>query len=261
MRNYSPTCANATNSTGEQGASSASVMPTILLDAIAQFLDPHFTKTGIQILNNFSDMFSKMLDPLGEAAEDSDNIPHNLNSNDPTNDMPINSTNSNNPSDVSSNNNDNNHNDTDAEKSSNEKIAENVQGKVLVDSNKPQDMDLSYGSSDSDNDSGSESFIKVDALALLKVDKQIIVNYVTITKIDTDKKDEKWTNEPMGESNVSVSADIVNVSIISDSIIDTTTSTDITLTESFVQITYHADERIYNAVKTMMDMGFTNERA
>uniref|UniRef100_A0A1A9V1K6 Uncharacterized protein n=1 Tax=Glossina austeni TaxID=7395 RepID=A0A1A9V1K6_GLOAU len=206
-------------------------------------------------------MFSKILDPLNEAAEDSDNIPHNLNSNDPTNDMPINSTNSNNPSDVSSNKNDNNLNDTDAEKSSNEKITENVQGKVLVDSNKPQDMDLSYGSSDSDNDNGSESFIKVDALALSKVDKQIIVNYVTITEIDTDKKDEEWANEPMDESNVSVSADIVNVSIIPDPIIETITSTDITPTESFVQITYHADERIYNAVKAMINMGFSNEGA
>uniref|UniRef100_A0A1B0G2C5 Protein ref(2)P n=1 Tax=Glossina morsitans morsitans TaxID=37546 RepID=A0A1B0G2C5_GLOMM len=253
--------ANATNLTGEQGASSVPAMPAIPLDAIAQFLDPHFMKTGIQILNNFSDMFSKMLDPLDEAAEDSGNVPHNLNSNDLTNDMPKNSTNSNNPSDVSSNTNDNNHNDTDAEKSMDEKIIENVQDKVLIDSNKSQDMDLSYGSSDSDNDSGSESFIKVDALALSKVDKQINVNDVTTTESDTDKKDEKSANEPMGESNVSVSADIANVSIIPNSIIDTTASTDITPTESFIEVTYHADERINNAVKAMMNMGFSNEGA
>uniref|UniRef100_A0A1B0FPM6 UBA domain-containing protein n=1 Tax=Glossina morsitans morsitans TaxID=37546 RepID=A0A1B0FPM6_GLOMM len=176
-------------------------------------------------------MFSKMLDPLDEAAEDSGNIPHNLNSNDLTNDMPKNSPN------------DNNHNDTDAEKSSDEKIIENVQDKILVDSNKPQDMDL------------------IDALALSKVDKQINVNDVTTTEIDTDKKDEKSANEPMGESNVSVSADIANVSIIPNSINETTTSTDVTPTESFIKITYHAHERINNAVKAMMNVGFSNEGA
>uniref|UniRef100_A0A1A9VPF3 UBA domain-containing protein n=1 Tax=Glossina austeni TaxID=7395 RepID=A0A1A9VPF3_GLOAU len=149
--------------------------------------------------------------------------------------MPKNATNSNNPSDVSSNKNDNNHNNTDAEKSSYEKIIENVQGKVLVNSNKRQDMDLSYESSDSNNDNGSESFIEVDALALLKVDKQININDVTV--------------------------DIANVSIIRNSIIDTTTSTDITTTESFIEITYHADECINNAIKAIMNMGFSNEGA
>uniref|UniRef100_A0A1B0B0K9 ZZ-type domain-containing protein n=1 Tax=Glossina palpalis gambiensis TaxID=67801 RepID=A0A1B0B0K9_9MUSC len=253
--------ANATSSSGEQGASSAPAMPAIPLDAIAQFLDPHFMKTGIQILNNFSDMFSKMLDPLDEAAEDSDNIPHNLNSNDPTNDIPKNSINSNNSSDVSSNKNDNNRNDTDAEISSGEKIIDNVQDKIFVDSNQPQDMDLSCGSSDSDNDSGSESFIKIDALALSKADKQTNVNDVTTTETDTDKKDEKPANEPMVESNVSVSADITNVPVIPNSIIDGTTSTNITPTESFTEINYHADERVNYAVKAMMNMGFSNEGA
>uniref|UniRef100_A0A1B0FFE0 Uncharacterized protein n=1 Tax=Glossina morsitans morsitans TaxID=37546 RepID=A0A1B0FFE0_GLOMM len=167
--------------------------------------------------------------------------------------------NSKSPSDVSSNNNDNHHNDTDAEKSSGEKIVENVQDKVLVDSNKPQDMDINYGSSDSDNDSCSESFIKVE-LALSKVDKQINVNDVPTTEIDTDKKDEKSANEPMGESNVSVSADIANVSIIPYSIINTTASTDRTPTELFIEINYHADERINN-VRAMMNMGFNDEGA
>uniref|UniRef100_A0A1A9UWP7 Uncharacterized protein n=1 Tax=Glossina austeni TaxID=7395 RepID=A0A1A9UWP7_GLOAU len=115
-----------------------------------------------------------MLDPLVEAAENSGNIPHNLNSTDLTNDMPKNSTNSNNPSDVSSNKNDNNHSDTDAEKSSDEKIIQNAQDKH--------------------------------------------VNDVITTENDTDKKDEKSANEPMGEN-----------------------------------------ERINNAVKGMVNMGFSNE--
>uniref|UniRef100_A0A1B0FNH5 Uncharacterized protein n=1 Tax=Glossina morsitans morsitans TaxID=37546 RepID=A0A1B0FNH5_GLOMM len=89
----------------------------------------------------------------------------------------------------------------------------------------------------------------------------INVNDVTTTEIDTDKKDEKSANELMGESNVSVSADIANVSIISNSVIDTTTSTDITPTESLSEITYHADESINNAVKAMRNMGFSNEHS
>uniref|UniRef100_A0A1A9W6U2 ZZ-type domain-containing protein n=1 Tax=Glossina brevipalpis TaxID=37001 RepID=A0A1A9W6U2_9MUSC len=163
--------ANDAGSTEEQGIPSAPAVPLpvpVPLDALAQFLDPQFMKTGIQILNNFSDMFSKMLDPMDEAADDGDDIYHNSNSNNFANDLRKNSANSNNLSDISSNKSNSDDNDTNIEKPGNEKVIEDIQEKVPANANEPQDMDLSYASSISDNDSSSESFIKIDSLTLAK---------------------------------------------------------------------------------------------
>nr|XP_014101141.2 protein ref(2)P [Bactrocera oleae] len=48
---------------------SVPVTPTI--EDFAQFIDPKFMKAGIQLLNNFSGMFAKMLDPMDGADDNS----------------------------------------------------------------------------------------------------------------------------------------------------------------------------------------------
>ncbi|XP_053958938.1 protein ref(2)P isoform X2 [Anastrepha ludens] len=47
-----------------------SVPVTPTLEDLTQFLDPKFMKAGIQMLNNFSSMFAKMIDPI-DGADDS----------------------------------------------------------------------------------------------------------------------------------------------------------------------------------------------
>lgn len=52
-----PTTATANNS------EPSSVPHTSSLENLAQYIDPQYMRTGIEILNNFSEMFAKMLDP------------------------------------------------------------------------------------------------------------------------------------------------------------------------------------------------------
>lgn len=40
------------------------VLPLPIIENVSQFVDPQYMKAGIQILNNFSEMFAKMLDPV-----------------------------------------------------------------------------------------------------------------------------------------------------------------------------------------------------
>ncbi|XP_054741745.1 protein ref(2)P-like [Anastrepha obliqua] len=57
-----------------------SVPVTPTLEDLTQFLDPKFMKAGIQMLNNFSSMFAKMIDPI-DGADDSF-VPSYVNSGD-----------------------------------------------------------------------------------------------------------------------------------------------------------------------------------
>ncbi|XP_067620226.1 protein ref(2)P isoform X2 [Eurosta solidaginis] len=60
-----------TKSTGKKSYTNTSIPATPTLEDFAQFVDPKFMKAGIQLLNNFSGMFAKMLDPLEESGDES----------------------------------------------------------------------------------------------------------------------------------------------------------------------------------------------
>lgn len=135
------------------------------LETIAQFLDPQYMKTGIQILNNFSDMFAKMLDPMDGAEGGDATCPFAAN-------LRKNSTASSTRSSVSSN-----RNSMGSDKQS-EKITEKTTEKSTEKTTEKQpenketkqpesdvlsNVEIDDLGSDSENDSVSESFIKLDA--------------------------------------------------------------------------------------------------
>lgn len=123
------------------------------METLAQFLDPQYMKTGIQILNNFSDMFAKMLDPM-EGTETCENqIYPNLRKNSATTST---------KSSVASN-----LNSLDSDKKSDkEKSLEKEQTKEnekQPESDVSSHVEIDDLGSDSENESVSESFIKLDA--------------------------------------------------------------------------------------------------
>ncbi|KAM7351692.1 refractory to sigma P isoform 2-T2 [Cochliomyia hominivorax] len=129
---------------------SVPVIPSPSLETVAQFLDPQYMKTGIQILNNFSKMFSKMLDPMETSTEtqNENQIYPNLRKNSTT-------------STKSNNNSLDGENKSDKEKS--------IEKEQTIEMEKQAESDVSCHividdlGSDSENESLSESFIKLDA--------------------------------------------------------------------------------------------------
>uniref|UniRef100_A0A0A1X077 Protein ref(2)P n=1 Tax=Zeugodacus cucurbitae TaxID=28588 RepID=A0A0A1X077_ZEUCU len=66
-----PTSQTDSSNTNNKSNDNTSVPVTPTLEDFAQFIDPKFMKAGIQLLNNFSGMFAKMLDPMDGADDNS----------------------------------------------------------------------------------------------------------------------------------------------------------------------------------------------
>ncbi|XP_017463711.1 PREDICTED: protein ref(2)P-like, partial [Rhagoletis zephyria] len=64
-----PTSQSDPNSNNNNSFENTSAPVTPTLEDIAQFIDPKFMKAGIQLLNNFSGMFAKMLEPMDVGDE------------------------------------------------------------------------------------------------------------------------------------------------------------------------------------------------
>uniref|UniRef100_A0A034VU18 Protein ref(2)P n=2 Tax=Endopterygota TaxID=33392 RepID=A0A034VU18_BACDO len=64
-----PTSQSASSNTNNKSNDNKSVPVTPTLEDFAQFIDPKFMKAGVEMFNNFSNMFAKMLEPV-EGAED-----------------------------------------------------------------------------------------------------------------------------------------------------------------------------------------------
>ncbi|XP_018794805.1 PREDICTED: protein ref(2)P [Bactrocera latifrons] len=66
-----PTSQSASSNTYNQSKDNKSVPITPTLEDFAQFIDPKFMKAGVEMFNNFSNMFAKMLEPVEDAEDNS----------------------------------------------------------------------------------------------------------------------------------------------------------------------------------------------
>ncbi|CAD6997451.1 protein ref(2)P [Ceratitis capitata] len=64
-----PTSENGGSNKSNKSEENTSVPVTPTIEDFVQFIDPKFMKAGIQLLNNFSGMFAKMLDPMDGSEE------------------------------------------------------------------------------------------------------------------------------------------------------------------------------------------------
>ncbi|KNC22761.1 hypothetical protein FF38_04120, partial [Lucilia cuprina] len=273
------------------------VLPSPSLESLAQFLDPQYMKTGIQILNNFSDMFAKMLDPMDNIDGDNQIYPN----------LRKNSTTSSAKSSVSSNLNSLGSD----KKNASEKFIEKEQQQQAKDLNKQNESDVSSHveiddlGSDSENDSVSESFIKLDApketnaattpsnspsdktpsaansaqtTPPQSLDKSKVMDFAQLSadlKAHIAQEAAKESETPKETENTTDSAvntnTITSTTTASEPVVTTTTSTSTTAAtntatpnkpeEKRAVPVYHTDQRINNAVHAMMSMGFSNEGA
>ncbi|TMW54441.1 hypothetical protein DOY81_000433 [Sarcophaga bullata] len=298
--NDNKNCKDKVDATTSPRMNNTSVPSSPSLEALTQFLDPQYMKTGIQILNNFSDMFAKMLDPLDNEVSGSANkaptpsssfsCPFNTNGSRKNSTASAKST-------VSSQ-----QNSINSEKNSeHEKSIEKQQTKEVIDeeetkqSNKQTESEVSSNveiedlGSDSESDSVSESFIKLEApkeASLNKSDTSTAStsaqttppqslnksNVMDFAQLSADLKAHiaeeaakgtgAATGTPVAKTDVNAAeqAKANTTANTTEPVVSATTSTPRNQERRAIPV-YHADEHINNAVLAMMAMGFSNEGA
>ncbi|XP_065357454.1 protein ref(2)P [Calliphora vicina] len=272
------------------------VMPSPSLESLAQFLDPQYMKTGIQILNNFSDMFAKMLDPMDVDGGENQIYP-NLRKNSTTSTK---SSVSSNPNSLGSDKKSASENLIEKEQQNQEQTMEAKQ----PESDASSHVEIDDLGSDSENDSVSESFIKLDAPKEANIgtpssykstsaaasaqttppqslDKSKVMDFAQLSadlkahiaeeaandsSSTTVETTVTATNDAVDNANGSTTT-ITSTTTASEPVVTTSSTTTSTTTtpgkpeEKRAVPVYHVDQRINNAVHAMMSMGFSNEGA
>ncbi|XP_005182444.1 protein ref(2)P [Musca domestica] len=269
---------SSTPSTSAQATPTMSATPS--LQDFVQLLDPKLLKGGMEILNNFNDMFAKMLDPMdgAEGGEASCPFAANLRRSSNISQQSGNSQNSMNSSKTSNTS-------TTASKAPENNKAETKKTPEEVTNGL---LDVSDLGSDSESDSVSESFIKLNAPSKeaspetaagattdgpstsvnaststtppKSLDKSKVMDFAQISadlKAHIDKMETEERKADSGEVPVEMRA----VPVFPKPAEQTQTSTPSKPEEKRNVPVYHQDEFINSSIHAMMSMGFSNEGA
>ncbi|XP_061402733.1 protein ref(2)P-like [Musca vetustissima] len=279
--NEKPTTSkSSTPNNSAQATPTMSATPS--LQDFVQLLDPKLLKGGMEILNNFNDMFAKMLDPMdGAEGGDATACPFAANFRRPSN---TSSQHSNTNSMNSSKTTTSSKSETDAAAAAEPKKTSQEEAAVTNGL-----LDISDVGSDSESDSVSESFIKLNAPSSKEaspeaasaaasipsagpssatttppqssLNKSNVMDFAQISadlkahidKMETEERKEGAANE--------VPKELRAVPVFNKETEKETSAVTKKPEEKRSVPVYHQDELINSSVHAMMAMGFSNEGA